>query len=88
MKDLLLVLGLVFGWIVLSRWVLPWLGVPTCMSGCCQESRCASAPASAAAAREDSAPMGGPAEVVPPDDAQSGTHPAGAESAGSPAAPR
>jgi hypothetical protein len=22
-------------WIVLSRWVLPWFGVPTCMSGSC-----------------------------------------------------
>jgi hypothetical protein len=23
-------------WIVLNRWILPWLGVPTCMSGGCR----------------------------------------------------
>ena len=22
-------------WIVLNRWLLPWFGVPTCMSGAC-----------------------------------------------------
>jgi hypothetical protein len=22
-------------WIALNRWILPWLGVPTCMSGAC-----------------------------------------------------
>lgn len=26
---------LLAGWFTLSRWVLPWLGVPTCMSGSC-----------------------------------------------------
>jgi hypothetical protein len=25
-------------WILLNRWVLPWLGIPTCMSGCCSAS--------------------------------------------------
>lgn len=23
------------GWFVVFRWVLPWLGVPTCLSGTC-----------------------------------------------------
>ncbi len=36
-------------WFILIRWVLPWIGVPTCMSGCC----CA-APAPAAGQQADS----------------------------------
>jgi hypothetical protein len=36
-------LGLPFGifllWFVLARWVLPWFGVPTCMSGACGADR-------------------------------------------------
>jgi len=35
LKELGLVLGVLLAWFVLSRWVLPWLGVPTCMSGAC-----------------------------------------------------
>lgn len=30
-------------WFILSRWVLPWFGLPTCMSGCCSNSSCATA---------------------------------------------
>jgi hypothetical protein len=29
---------LLAGWIILNRWVLPWMGVPTCMGGCCSVS--------------------------------------------------
>jgi hypothetical protein len=28
-------------WITLSRWVLPWFGIPTCMSGRCAVDRSA-----------------------------------------------
>lgn len=35
MKDLLLMLGILVIWIGLNRWVLPWFGIPTCMSGGC-----------------------------------------------------
>jgi hypothetical protein len=30
-----LLLAFLTAWIVLNRWVLPWFGVPTCMSGGC-----------------------------------------------------
>jgi hypothetical protein len=30
-----LLLAFLAAWIVLNRWVLPWFGVPTCMSGGC-----------------------------------------------------
>jgi hypothetical protein len=26
---------MIAAWFVLNRWILPWLGVPTCMSGGC-----------------------------------------------------
>lgn len=40
---ILLFLGL---WIVLNKWLLPWLGIPTCMSGgCCGPSSCTIEPA-------------------------------------------
>jgi len=35
MGDVLMYVGILAGWIVLQRWVLPALGVPTCMSGSC-----------------------------------------------------
>ncbi len=35
MKEFLIFLGVMMLWIVLNRWVLPWFGVPTCMSGGC-----------------------------------------------------
>jgi len=34
-KELLLVAGAMVLWFALNRWVLPWFGLPTCMScGC------------------------------------------------------
>ena len=34
-KETLFALSFLAAWLVLNRWVLPWFGVPTCMSGCC-----------------------------------------------------
>lgn len=79
MKDLLLVLGLIAGWIVLSRWVLPWLGVPTCMSGCCQGPACVSGPEPAAGAWEDTAAPLSPPQVPPAKDGQQSGQAPGAE---------
>lgn len=36
MYDILFFASLFGGWIVLNMWVLPWLGIPTCMSGACR----------------------------------------------------
>ena len=38
LKDLGLFFGVFVAWIVLSRWVLPFFGVNTCMSGACSVS--------------------------------------------------
>lgn len=38
MRDFALILGFFAFWIVLNRWILPWFGVPTCMSGGCAAS--------------------------------------------------
>lgn len=35
MKTIALYLGIIALWITLNRWVLPWFGVHTCMSGGC-----------------------------------------------------
>jgi hypothetical protein len=35
MKDLGLFFGVLALWFVLARWVLPMLGINTCMSGAC-----------------------------------------------------
>ena len=35
MKDVVLILGFLAAWFILSRWLLPALGIPTCMSGQC-----------------------------------------------------
>ncbi len=35
MNDLTRVLLFLVGYVVLMKWVLPWLGVGTCMSGAC-----------------------------------------------------
>lgn len=40
MYDFVFPLAVLAGWFVLMRWVLPWLGVPTCMSGACCGDRC------------------------------------------------
>ncbi len=39
MTDLLLIGLFLFAWIALNRWILPALGIQTCMSGgCCGDS--------------------------------------------------
>jgi hypothetical protein len=35
MNDLAKLLLFLLGYVVLMKWLLPWLGVPTCMSGTC-----------------------------------------------------
>ena len=35
MRDVLFVVGFIAFWIALNRWILPWFGVQTCMSGAC-----------------------------------------------------
>jgi hypothetical protein len=40
MKEWLILLGVVVLWIALNRWILPWFGIPTCMSGGCAADRC------------------------------------------------
>lgn len=37
-KEILLFFVIFASWFALNRWVLPWLGVPTCMSGSCSTS--------------------------------------------------
>lgn len=39
MYDLLFFVGLISGWIILNAWILPRLGIPTCMSGTCRMPR-------------------------------------------------
>ncbi len=34
-KEIGLIVGLLVAWFALSRWVLPWFGIPTCSSGAC-----------------------------------------------------
>lgn len=34
-KDVLILVAIIGGWIALTRWVLPAMGVPTCCSGAC-----------------------------------------------------
>ncbi len=40
MREYWLPLLVLVVWIALNRWILPALGVPTCMSGGCAASRC------------------------------------------------
>ena len=40
MKGFALLLGAMLLWIVLNRWILPWCGIRTCMSGGCTADRC------------------------------------------------
>jgi len=35
MNDTVRLLLFLLGYVVLMKWLLPWLGVPTCMSGAC-----------------------------------------------------
>jgi hypothetical protein len=36
MTELLTFIAIFGGWIALQKWILPALGVPTCMSGACR----------------------------------------------------
>lgn len=40
MKEFATLVGIVMVWIALNRWVLPWFGITTCMSGRCTTSTC------------------------------------------------
>jgi len=35
MNDTVRLLLFLLGYVILMKWLLPWLGVPTCMSGAC-----------------------------------------------------
>lgn len=35
MKEVFLAVGIVFVWYALQAWILPRMGIPTCMSGAC-----------------------------------------------------
>jgi len=40
-RDLILIIAIFASWIILNKWILPALGIPTCMSGgCCGTSAC------------------------------------------------
>jgi hypothetical protein len=39
-KGVLLFLGVFVMWFTLNRWVLPWFGIATCMSGRCNSNPC------------------------------------------------
>gem|GEM_PF-1151895 len=43
LKEGLTVAAILLAWFALNRWVLPWLGIPTCMSGACSIERTAAA---------------------------------------------
>ena len=38
MDNFIIAISLLLVWIVLNRFVLPWFGIPTCMSGGCGTS--------------------------------------------------
>jgi hypothetical protein len=40
MREFVILLGVILFWIALNRWILPWFGIPTCMSGACAVGRC------------------------------------------------
>ena len=44
MSDVLVFAGLIAGWIALNAWILPRMGIPTCMSGACRVPRDEHAP--------------------------------------------
>jgi hypothetical protein len=41
-KGVAIFLGIFVLWVVLNRWILPWMGLPTCMSGGCSTDSCPS----------------------------------------------
>jgi len=42
MNELLILFGTLVLWIALNRWILPWFGISTCMSGNCATNCCPS----------------------------------------------
>ncbi len=36
MKDAIVFAVILFSWIALNRWILPWFGIQTCMGGACR----------------------------------------------------
>jgi hypothetical protein len=42
MKDFFIFFGIFVLWFGLVRWVLPWFGISTCMSGNCRPTCCSS----------------------------------------------
>jgi len=44
MNDVLMIGLILFAWIALNRWVLPAMGIQTCMSGGCCGSTCQTSP--------------------------------------------
>ena len=36
MKDTLIFVAIIAGWVILNMWVLPYFGIRTCMSGGCR----------------------------------------------------
>ena len=48
MNDLLLIVVFLLAWIALNRWILPAMGIQTCMSGGCCGSSCQAPPRRAA----------------------------------------
>jgi hypothetical protein len=57
-KGVLLFLGAFIVWFTLNRWVLPWCGVPTCMSGRCTSEPCPACGASTVnSGQEDPGPL-------------------------------
>jgi hypothetical protein len=52
-KTLLLFLGVIVGWIVLNRWLLPMCGIETCCSSASRCCRCEQPPADSAAEAQE-----------------------------------
>lgn len=55
MYDILFLVGLFAGWIVLNVWLLPVLGIQTCLSGACRVADAVRGAASDVAERGPSA---------------------------------
>jgi len=65
-RDLVLIIAIFAGWIILNKWILPALGIPTCMSGgCCGPSACSTPFEESSPATQERAPDEG-CSVSPP----------------------
>jgi hypothetical protein len=72
LKDLGIFAAVLAGWFVLNRWVLPWFGVPTCMSGNCGTGSCAPADNRPALQQPEEAQQTQPKSVEPTADTRLG----------------